>query len=109
MMLIDPEPLKVPVIVRDDYVVYLEHIPSRPHAPIWVHCEVGRWTVDVARRLRSDFNTLRRLINVPIWTMSKVTDKKHNKFVRLFGFKQVGVSSLGGVPTQVLLIEPPAQ
>jgi hypothetical protein len=83
-----PEPdhqLKVPVVRRSVYTLYLEQATPR-HT--FIHCDVhGRWTPEVKRRLAADFETLKGLHGGPFYALHEPGDRKHTKFLAMFGFR----------------------
>ena len=78
--------LKVPVIRREHYRVLLEeHID----AGTFIHCDVFNWSPEVAKALGQDFTALAHLHGGPIHALHDSRDRKHSKFLRLYGFQKV--------------------
>lgn len=75
--------LKVPVVVRDAYILALEHA-SGMH---FIHCDVKSWGPKVAIRLGYDFKRLQYLVNSPIYALHDPKDHKHAKFLGMYGFE----------------------
>ena len=77
---------KVPVILKDDYVVFFE--PST--AGVLIHCDVKtRWTKTVKKNLQEDWSTLRSLhSHRPMYALHKPEQgDKHIRFLQMMGFK----------------------
>lgn len=83
-----PEPehqLKVPVVRRSSYTLFLEQA-TRAHT--FIHCEVhGAWSSRTKRALVADFAALKSLHGGPIYALHAPHDRKHHKFLAMFGFK----------------------
>lgn len=83
-----PEPdhqLKVPVVRRPGYTLYLEQAAP---AHTFIHCDVhGRWSPRAKRELIADWSTLLRLHGGPIYALHEPGDRKHSKFLAMFGFR----------------------
>jgi hypothetical protein len=78
---------KVPVIVRKDYTVYLE----RTSGLTFIHCDVhSRWSPSVRFDLMHDWQSFKLLHRAPIYALHTPGDRKHEKFLRLFGFSFEG-------------------
>ena len=84
-----PEPdhqLKVPVVRRPVYTLYLEQA-TRVHT--FIHCDVhGRWSPRVKRELIADWATLKQLHGGPLYALHDPGDSKHAKFLAMFGFER---------------------
>lgn len=75
---------KVPVCIRDAYTILLQDIEGT----CWAHCDVRRWSKDVARRMRSDWDTLFGMQGREVFAMNEPTgDRKHQKFMECMGFR----------------------
>lgn len=75
--------LKVPVINREEYTVSLE----RASGLNFIHCDVHKpWSKTIRFELYEDFRLLLYLVNEPIHALHRPEDKKHEKFLNLFGF-----------------------
>ncbi len=82
-----PEPdhqLKVPVVKRPVYTLYLEQATPQ-HT--FIHCDVRKWSPRVKRQLAEDFETLKSLHGGPLYALHDPTDHKHHKFLTMYGFK----------------------
>lgn len=89
----DPQ-LKVPVVRRPEYTLYLE---QATRDETFIHCDVYTWSPTVRRKLTDDWQALKALHGGPIRALHTPGDRKHLKFITLFGFKRlVGYDSAKG-------------
>jgi hypothetical protein len=75
--------MKVPVVIRDDYTMFLEFFDGM----LWFHTDVRKWTQEVKVKYLEDLNILQYLINCPLVAMVNQRDKKLSKFGKVIGFK----------------------
>ena len=75
--------MKVPVVLRDDYTMYLE----LHDAALWFHTDVHKWSQEVKKKYLEDLNLLQYLVNCPLVAMVNQQDKKLSKFGSVIGFK----------------------
>lgn len=75
--------VKIPVVIRDDYVMFLEWFEGM----LWFHTDVRKWTPAVKTKYIEDLNLLQYLINCPLVAMVHQKDKKLSKFGKAIGFK----------------------
>lgn len=75
--------IKIPVVNREDYTMYLELYESM----LWFHTDVHRWNKKVKKKYLEDLNLLQYLNAVPLVAMLDQTNKKLIKFAELIGFK----------------------
>ena len=75
--------MKVPVVLRDDYTMYLEFFEGM----LWFHTDVRKWTPEIKVKYVEDLNILQYLINSPLVAMVNQRDKKLSKFSKVIGFK----------------------
>lgn len=76
--------LKVPVVNRREYTIKLERSDNKT----FIHCDVYvPWSKTVKERLAEDFNTLKSLHRDYIYALHDPDDRKHKKFLSMFGFK----------------------
>ncbi len=72
--------VKTPVVVNDDYTLYLEEYNG-----FWfIHCDCQRWTNTVRKRMLRDLVDLQQ---DDLYAIHEIEDRKHEKFLKLFGFK----------------------
>lgn len=77
---------KLPIIIRDDYVVFME--PNKV-GPV-IHCDIKtKWTKEVKYNLTFDFLNLRDLhgFNRLLAVHYEDQGNKHIKFLEIMGFK----------------------
>jgi hypothetical protein len=77
---------KVPVVTTKDYVIRFE---QHVDAGTFIHCDVFNWSKDVALQLGTDFKTIAHLHGGPIHALHDSRDRKHKKFLQLYGFTKV--------------------
>lgn len=78
---------KVPVIVRPAYTVFLERTSGLTFGHIEIH---HRWTPSLKAALQDDWRNFRALHGAPIMALHTPGDRKHLKFLTMFGFKRLG-------------------
>jgi len=77
--------LKVPVVRRWCYVISLEHV--QPDLTL-IHCDIKtKWSKQVQIELKDGWYFLKLCHQGPIHAMHDPSDKKHEKFLKKFGFK----------------------
>lgn len=78
-----PDGQKVPVINRPDYTVYIEQ-----QQIAFMHCDVRRWTPDVRKSLKRDWDAFFEMHGGPLYAVNEPTGcTKHQKFMRQMGFE----------------------
>jgi len=75
--------MKVPVVIRDDYTMFIEFFDGI----LWFHTDVHKWTAEVKVKYLEDLNILQYLTNCPLVAMINQRDKKLSKFSKVIGFK----------------------
>jgi len=75
--------MKVPVVIRNDYAMFLEFFEGM----LWFHTDVHKWTAAVKVKYLEDLNILQYLVNSPLLAMINKRDKKLTKFTKVIGFK----------------------
>lgn len=74
---------KVPVVVTEDYVLYLEDNEGF----LFIHCDVlNRWTREVKNKLLKSFKEVTDKYGSPIYALHTKEDLKHEKFLKMFNF-----------------------
>ena len=77
--------LKVPVARRWCYTIYLEEVAG---TGTFVHCEIHtKWSKLVKEMLRSGWHLVTTAHGGPIHAQHDPADKKHEKFLKMFGFE----------------------
>jgi hypothetical protein len=75
--------MKVPVVLRDDYTMYLE----LHDAALWFHTDVHKWSQEVKNKYLEDLNLLQYLTNVPLLALVEEENTKLAKFGKLTGWE----------------------
>jgi hypothetical protein len=74
--------LKVPVCRRKDFeILFEEHIKGT-----FVHCNVTTYNASVKRELLECWDIVSYLHGGPIYALHDFSDRKHEKFLKMFGF-----------------------
>jgi hypothetical protein len=69
--------VKVPVVNRVDYTMYLE-----PYADmLWFHTDVHKWTPEVKKEYLKDLEMLQYLVSVPLVALVNIDNVKLAKFL----------------------------
>jgi hypothetical protein len=68
--------MKTPVVIRDDYVMYLEWFNSH----LWFHTDIFKWTAKVKQEFIKDLKTLQSLMPLPLIALVTEDNKKLAKF-----------------------------
>jgi hypothetical protein len=74
--------LKTPVVIRKDYVIYLELFDNL----LWFHTDVFKWSAEIKKRYRLDLAKLEDLVDMPLLAVVDVTNNKLTKFAQSFGW-----------------------
>lgn len=82
-MLLAPQKEKVPVVIRNDYIIYLEQVEDS----VFIHCDVFKWNKTTKKNLHDSLDTIVKLQGREIFALHKIGDTKHKKFLRMYGFK----------------------
>ena len=77
--------IKVPVVNRRDYTMYLELFSGM----LWFHTDVYRWTAAVKKEYLKDLDVLQSLTSTPLVAMLDEDNSKLIKFAETIGFKHV--------------------
>jgi hypothetical protein len=75
--------IKVPVVNRADYTMYLELYEGM----LWFHTDVHKWTAKIKAKYLEDLNLLQYLNAVPLVAMLDQSNHKLIKFAKSIGFK----------------------
>lgn len=82
--------LKVPVVNRQDYTMYLENFAGM----LWFHTDVRKWSSEVKTKYLEDLNLLQYLVNVPLVALVEEDNKKLAKFGEVTGWKVIDQMNL---------------
>lgn len=74
---------KVPVVLRDEYTMYLELFDNL----LWFHADVHRWSIEVKKRFEKDLSCLSDLVGMALAALIRDDDNKLGKFARSIGFQ----------------------
>jgi len=75
--------MKIPVVLRDDYTMYLE----LHDAALWFHTDVHKWSQEIKKKYLEDLNLLQYLTNVPLLALVEEENTKLAKFGNLTGWE----------------------
>jgi hypothetical protein len=75
--------IKIPVIIRPDYVFYIELHQGFP----FMHCDVFKWNPTVFKELKNDWNTFTELHGGPLFCCKEQETTGYLKFIKALGFK----------------------
>lgn len=77
--------LKVPVCKTEHYVIrFEEHLKGT-----FVHCDVFQWNKTIKENLQKSWDSVTSSHGGPIYALHDSHDRKHEKFLKLFGFKRL--------------------
>jgi hypothetical protein len=75
---------KVPVCIRKDYIFYLEFFEGL----LWFHTDVKKWTPEIKKSYRKDFELLEGLVGKPIFVLIRKDDIKLARFAKTTGWSE---------------------
>jgi len=75
--------LKIPVIIRPNYIVYIEDFQGSQ----FLHCDVFKWNKTVFKQLKQDWETLKELHGGPLYCLKEEDTTGYLKFIKSLGFK----------------------
>lgn len=74
--------MKTPVVLRTNYIMYLELWDNH----LWFHTDIFKWTAKIKREFINDLNTLQSLISIPLIALVTEDNKKLAKFGTSIGW-----------------------
>ena len=77
------EHTKIPVVIRDNYVMYLEFYSGM----LWFHTDVHKWTPGIKQKYLEDLNLLQYLVSTPLVALIEEDNTKLAKFAKSIDFK----------------------
>jgi hypothetical protein len=77
------EHTKIPVVIRDNYVMYIEYYSNM----LWFHTDVFKWTSEVKKKYLEELNLLQYLVSTPLVALIEEDNTKLAKFAKSIGFK----------------------
>jgi hypothetical protein len=75
--------LKIPIVIRQDYILYLEYFNDL----FFLHTDVYRWSSKVKKHYLRELNQLQNLLNTDIYGVVEDWNNKLGKFGEKIGFK----------------------
>ena len=82
--------VKIPVVNRQDYTMYLEPFADM----LWFHTDVYKWSSRVKAKYLEDLNLLQYLVNQPLVAMVEEDNNKLAKFGEVTGWKVIDKMNL---------------
>ena len=79
---IDPDDRKVPVCVRDNYIIYIERVGMAN----WMHADVVKWTPEIFKQFDKDLDNIFEMHGGPMFIMIDKENRKLQKFGKMFSF-----------------------
>lgn len=73
---------KIPVIIRPDYIWYIEDV----HNNQFMHCDVFKWNKTIFKELKTDFLTFAKLHGGPLFVCKEHETTGYLKFIKQLGF-----------------------
>jgi hypothetical protein len=77
--------MKVPVVNRLEYTMYLENFAEM----LWFHTDVRKWSSKIKTKYLEDLNLLQYLVGFPIVALVQEDDKKLAKFGEVTGWEKM--------------------
>lgn len=74
---------KTPVIIRKDYIFYVENVLGA----CFMHCDVLKWNKTVLKELKQDWNKFTELHGGPLFCAKENETTGYQKFIKALGFK----------------------
>lgn len=75
--------VKIPVIIRPEYIYYIEDVNGAP----FMHCDVFKWSPSIWKALKKDFFTFAELHGGPLYACKEYETTGYLKFLKGLGFK----------------------
>jgi hypothetical protein len=77
--------VKIPVVNREDYTMYLELFEGM----LWFHTDVRKWNKEVKKKYLEDLDLLQYLVSVPIVALVAKDNVKLAKFGVATGWNKI--------------------
>ena len=74
--------MKVPVVNRKEYTIYLEYFNEM----YWLHTDVFKWSAKIKKKYLKELDTLQRLLNTTLYGLVEEWNIKLGKFGETIGF-----------------------
>lgn len=76
--------MKIPVLETDKFILYLED----NEGAVFIHCDIKtKWSKEIKKELEAAFKVLTTEWNKELFALHVPSDKKHEKFLKMFDFK----------------------
>lgn len=72
--------MKIPVVVCQEYTLYLEDYKGF----LFIHCDCRHWSKTVKKKMFEDLVAIQK---EDLYAIHEISDRKHEKFLKLFGFE----------------------
>lgn len=76
--------MKTPVVLRDNYIMYLELYDDL----LWFHTDVKTWSINIKKNFKSDLYKLLDLVGMPLVAFVNKDNQKLAKFGEVLGWKK---------------------
>jgi len=87
---VETNSLKVPVVNKDNYTMYLENFAGM----LWFHTDIYKWSSKVKTKYLEDLNLLQHLVNMPLVALVEEDNKKLAKFGEVTGWSIIDKMNL---------------
>jgi hypothetical protein len=74
--------MKVPVVNREEYIIYLEYFNQL----YWLHTDVFKWTTKIKKKYLKELDILQELLNNNLYALVEEENTKLGKFAETIGF-----------------------
>ena len=82
--------IKIPVIYTPDVVLSVQPVVNRRgELQYFLHCDIRRWTVSVAKDFEQRWLAFREAFPEPLYALHEPGQANAIKFARSFGFQEV--------------------
>lgn len=75
--------MKIPVVNKPDYTMYLELFDDK----LWFHTDVRKWSPKVKKQYMTNLDVLQYLSNCYFYALIEDSNTKLQKFAKTIGFK----------------------
>ena len=89
--------IKVPVVNRVDYTMYLELFEGM----LWFHTDVRKWNKEVKKKYLEDLDLLQYLVSVPIVALVAISNTKLAKFGAVTGWTKINKVAFNNIEYDV--------
>ena len=89
--------VKVPVVIREHYTMYLELFEGM----LWFHTDVRRWNKEVKKKYLEDLDLLQYLVAVPVVALVAKDNIKLAKFGAVTGWNKINTVTFNNIEYDV--------